>query len=379
MSSVARLDNRTPFAAFHVLLPDGEGGEVELIVVKAAFECSSDGALRVADEPTPVRMVDEARGEPGRSGPLHDHDLVLHKPRVDVLVHGQAHAPYGEPAGELLVEIRIARGPQDILLHKSLVVCGDRRWEGEERDRAAAPEPFTAMPLCWERAFGGMLGPLAEGEEDEDDRAELRNPVGVGFRGARSVDEAVASELPNIEYPDARVASPGDRVRPAGLGPVGRGWAPRLARAGTFDERWKARRWPLRPQDYDPAFDQSAPDDQLLDIYPAGAELALGNLSPAGIWVLRLPTLDLPVHLLWEDRASQVGLRVDTLEIFPERRRLELTGRVLVPVDRRRPPLREIIVGHVTPAWLRARRRGKHYLDFHGTGGVDLSRPYFHG
>lgn len=359
MAFLASLSNHTPFAAQHLLLPDGEGGELILVVVKASLEFTRDGRLVIADEPTPVRPADEFRGQPGASGLRHDHDLAEAKPRVDLLVHGRAYAPYGELARDLLVELRVGE------LHKALIVCGDRRWEDGQ---PSAPAPFESLELCWERAFGGTR---------DRETVDGRNPVGVGYARARSADPEILSELPNIEYPDQRVQSPDDRKpAPAGFGPVARAWSPRRELAGTFDQAWKARRWPLRPRDYDPAHNQAAPADQQLDHYPAGAEVALTNLSPAGIWVFRLPHFDVPLNAFYDDRWTRPQLRVDTVEIDAEERTLALTARVALPVDRRRPPLRELVLGHMQPGWLRAKHARKCYVDLRGTGGVDLRKAY---
>ncbi|MCA9699860.1 MAG: DUF2169 domain-containing protein, partial [Myxococcales bacterium] len=179
------------------------------------------------------------------------------------------------------------------------------------------------------------------------------------------------------ELADDRMQTRDQQPAPAGLGPVGRGWSPRLARAGTFDDDWKRRRWPLRPHDYDPAHDQSAPDDQQFEDPAGGLELALVNMTPSGLRVLRVPTLDVPVQLFYEDRWLSPALRVDTVLIEPERNRLELTGRVVVPVERRRPLLREIVLGHVSPGWIKARREGKCHLDLRTGKGDRRVHPCF--
>ncbi len=40
-----------------------------------------------------------------------------------------------------------------------------------------------------------------------------------------------------------------------------------------------------------------------------------------------------------------------------------LTGRATISVERRRAPLTEIVVGHVEPAWFKAKRLGKCHVD----------------
>lgn len=351
MSFVATLDNRTPFAALHCLLPDGQGGEAVLVIVKASFAIDERGEPSLAQAQVDVRLVDEPR-DAKRGIPRWDSDLVLFKPRVDVLIEGAAYAPHGRPAQSCFVELHVHAPEGDaVLLSKSLLVTGDRVWEGEQPSRAA---PFVRMPLAWERAYGGTRA---------HDRVDERNPLGIGFLGARSIDPEVGSELPNIEEPGATLVHPEGASVPAGFSTVGRAWLPRRALAGTFDEAWKRRRWPLAPRDFDPAFHQSAAGDQQLDRYLGGERVRLVNMTPEGEWLLRLPRLDVPVHLICEDRLDRAQLRVDTVEIEPELRRVVVTGRVAIAVEPRQARLEQIVLGHVTPAWLRAKQTGKCHLD----------------
>ncbi len=388
---LAILDNRTPFAALHMPMPDGEGGELVLVVLKASFEFSAAGVLGLAAEQTPVRMADETRRpdwrpEEALPGPWRDHDLALFKPEVDVLVDGLAHVPFGEQASEIPVSLRVGD-----VLSKTVLVTGDRRWDprggrnhGEQQSwEPGRPESFSTLPLCWERAYGGTRSRVNEAGEVEVE-FETRNPVGLGHGrslGAPVVGDPARPELPNLEYPEQRLRSPGADVAPAGFGPVGRGWSPRLELAGTFDLDWKDRRWPLRPRDYDPHHEQSAPADQRIQRYRGGEEVELRNMSPAGIWLFRLPHFDVPLRCFYPDRRaaplSVEAMAVDTIEIEPETRRITLTARARIPVDTRRSPLRDIVLGHPTPGWIRARQTRRRYLDFHGTGGTDMRPCYW--
>jgi hypothetical protein len=346
MSFIATLDNRTRFTALHCPLPDGQGGEVVLVVVKAGFTIAADGSATPLDDAVEIRMTDELRGDPKRGSPLWDADLAVFKPRVDVLVEGLAHAPRERPAEQCFVELHVADE-----IAKSVLVSGDRIWEGDQPSR---PAPFLTIPLSWERAYGGTRS---------RELADERNPVGIGYHGARSADPEVHSELPNLEDPGAALVRPDTISAPVGFGTVGRAWLPRRALAGTFDDGWKRRRWPLAPRDFDPAYHQSAPADQQLSRYVGGAPVRLVNLTAEGEWLFRLPSFEVPVHLVYEDRLAQPELRVDTVEIEPELRRVVLTGRVAIVVEPRRGPLEEIILGEVAPAWLAARRTGKRHVE----------------
>src|SRR4051794_17261622 len=149
----------------------------------------------------------------------HETDLVWGKPGTDVLVTGSAHAPEGRPVSQL--PVAFALGP----VLRQAVILGDRVWErGVVGHRQGSPQPFTAMPLLWERAFGGsdMAG--------HPPAWEPRNPVGCGF--VRLGRPPLTMSLPNIEDLRARIASPWDRPAPVGFGPIGRHWQPRAAYAG---------------------------------------------------------------------------------------------------------------------------------------------------
>jgi hypothetical protein len=366
MSFVATLDNRTPLDAMHVLMPDGQGGEAVLVVVKSAFDIANDGTPHPSETPAKIRLADEFVGDPAHGHPLADGDLVLHKPRVDVLIHGAvAYAPKGRPTTSLFVELHVGfpGGPaSDVAAHdrkqaqllKSLRVTGDRVWMD---DAASEPLPFVSMPIGWERAYGGTTQ-LPEGKREIDER----NPFGIGWSGARSHDPEILSELPNLEDPEAPMVRRDSTCVPASFGLLARGWLPRRKLAGTYDADWQQRRWPLAPRDFDPAFNQSA---------------RLVNLPPEGEWLFRIPELDVPVHLLFEDRLEPARLTIDTVEIEPEARRVTLTQRLAVPVVRGASRLAQIVVGHVKPGWLRARASGKCFLDARGEDGSMPKRAWF--
>jgi hypothetical protein len=386
MSFIATLDNRTQFTpgldAMHLLMPDGQGGEAVLLVVKSAFDIASDGTAQPSATPAKIRMADEFIGEPARGYPLADGDLVLHKPRVDVLIHGAiAYAPKGRPSTSLFVELHIGfpGGPaSDVAAHdraqaqliKSLRVTGDRVWQDND---ASDPLPFVSMPIGWERAYGGTK-PRAG---DDDIELDERNPFGIGWAGARSSNPDIFSELPNLEDPEAPIVRRDSACVPASFGVLGRAWLPRRKLAGTYDEDWQRRRWPLAPRDFDPAFHQSAPADQQLERCVGGEPVRLVNLTPEGEWLFRIPRLDVPVHLLFEDRLARADLVIDTVEIEPEARRVTLTQRLAVPIVRGSSRLAQIVVGHVKPGWLRARATGKCFLDARGEAGSDPSRAWF--
>ena len=357
MAFAVWLENRTPFdAATHVQV-DADGQEVLVLMLSASFEAQGAGGLAPAAEQLPVAFADVPNGDPALSSTRYEADVAPVKPGVEVIVNGCAHAPGGRPAAEVQVGLRL--GP----IRKVLNVVGDR---ARAAGGYSAPQPFVAMPLVWERAWGGTVA---------DGRSEPRNPVGVGFLGAPSADPAVRSEAPNVTYPGDPANGPGDRPAPAGLGVVGRGWRPRLGFAGTYDQAWIDAQWPLPPKDLDPRCHLCAPADQQAPALPPGAVATLVNLTPDGRWDFALPRIAAPLRLVFDDRVEEAAFAPDTVLIEPGIRRVTLKARRAFVTRRNAPALREIVFGHLSPVWLNARRKRKAYVSRLGGDGTLTDRP----
>jgi hypothetical protein len=286
------VDNRTPFAAERAWVRDRDGAEIWLVAVKATFDILPDGSMIPSKEQPPVLYVPEYFGEPGKSSIKYEADLIRTKTTTDVLVVGQAHAPGGKAATEIDAGFRV--GP----LQKILRVIGDRTWEG---GGISKPEPFVTMPLCYERAFGGV--DLKSEHPDRD--WEWPNPLGTGFAVSRANSNGLS--LPNFEYPDRLIGSWDDRPPPAGFGPVGSHWQPRASYAGTYDDNWMKNRQPLLPEDFDDRFHQCAPADQQAPQFLTGGEpVVLLNLTPSGNLRFLLPKVFLGFDTRFYDGDRQI-------------------------------------------------------------------------
>src|SRR5512139_3370203 len=141
------LINLTPFAAERLILMNGEGFEVLLVVVKATYAIQ-DGAPVLAEVQEGVVLADEYVGEPGESSLRRAAETSLGKPAADVVVTGSAYSRRDRPT-EALVILDI--GP----VRKAVMVRGDRVWEGRLGGRPSSPQAFVSLPLVYERAFGG--------------------------------------------------------------------------------------------------------------------------------------------------------------------------------------------------------------------------------
>ncbi|NVB36434.1 DUF2169 domain-containing protein [Pseudenhygromyxa sp. WMMC2535] len=209
----------------------------------------------------PPRLLPEAAmwafaGERlGAEGAL---DVGIPKACGEYLIHGSAYAPGGVAVPELPVGVRV--GP----LSKQLQVSGDRYWVG--RTQPSAAQPFTELPLAWDRAYGGPDFP--------------RNPLGRGRAEVELIGQP-AVLLPNVEDPRALIDAADQDVEPAGLRAIDISWPQRSALAGTYDQRWLEELFPGFAADVDWGVHNIAPRDQQREGWWRGGEdWELINLHP---------------------------------------------------------------------------------------------------
>lgn len=321
-----QLDNRTPFAAARAWVRDRDGAEIWLVATRCTFDIDPDGGLRIAQPQPPAVMVPEYRDPtaPTRSSLTRDLDLVRTKTTTDVVVLGQAHAPGGRPVAALDIGLRV--GP----VVKALRVTGDRLWQNGS---PTPPIPFVRLPLCWERAYGG-IDPASR--DTPNPQWDPRNPIGRGF--ARTADAVEGQPLPNIEYPDRRVRAWHDRPEPAGMGPVCAHWEPRVRLAGTYDARWERERFPLLPDDFDDRHYQCAPADQQAPRFLVGGEpVTLINLSPGGELRFSLPRVHLGLETVFYtgERQRHAPPRLHSVILEPDIPRVALVWHSALPCHSR--------------------------------------------
>jgi uncharacterized protein YjbI with pentapeptide repeats len=165
-------------------------------------------------------------------------DEGLPKPGAEVLVAGLCRTPGKKPLPAMEVAFRVGS------VRRHLAVFGDR--ERLPGGGLTDPLPFTAMPLTWDRAFGGPDFPA--------------NPEGKGLEK----DDAPGVHAPNIENPARFILSGDDRPDPVCPFPVAADNPLRRALSGTYDKVWLDTRWPAFPDDLDPEFFYSAQQAQRL-------------------------------------------------------------------------------------------------------------------
>jgi hypothetical protein len=329
--------NTTGMPAELCVSTDKTGRDYCVCVVKGTFDIDQHGEAKLAEEQAPFVYADVHYGEPGTTSIRYECDFAPFKPNADIIVNGQAMSPQDKPVTELLVGVKVGN------VQKVIKVVGDRCWEnGLSGLRASAPKPFVSMPLVYERSFGGSDNSHSDPKHQG---AELRNPVGAGYRKNPDPRAAEGLPLPNLEDPRQPMRGWTDKVSPVGCGVVGRGWQPRIRHAGTYDERWLNERFPFLPEDFDERYFQSAPADQQTDLPIEGETVRCVNLSPGAFLQFAIPKRKFPVTFRFRDRDEQAKPNLDTVIIEPDQHRVILIWRTRVQLGVKLNALREVMVG----------------------------------
>lgn len=323
------LTNATSLSALAVPYQDARGAEVVLLLAKATY-VQRAGALVPADEPAPVRTVDVptdadavARGE--ESSLRHPSDVGGAKPGADVVVLGDATSRRRVTTMDVTV-----RTPERTVV---LRVHGPRTFRSGVRGVSVTPAlPFERASLTFEHAWGGV---------SRDRRVvDWRNPVGRGVHA--SPGELDGAPAPTVEDPAHPIegATPSD---PVGFGAVAAWWSPRRELAGTMDATWQETRMPLPPVDFDPRFHHVAhPRLQVRRPLRPGDAIATMGIGIEGAFQVTVPPLAPVAHLRRTDAPrATVPLVLDLALLEPERGRVELTYRGVVPLGRGATLLRE--------------------------------------
>ena len=178
---------------------------------------------------------------------------------------------------------------------------------------------FTELPLRWNYAFGGhhLLNKSIDNSGTPFfNEMCYTNPLGTGWveegyfdacekvNSYRKQDEKIENykviAAPRVEFHMQRQPKPAfvkhpknvkldskvmDKIsvkypyQPAGFGFVGRSWSPRIALAGTYDDKWVEEQHPYPPHDIDYAYWNAAPKDQQIEFFHPQARIELWNLT----------------------------------------------------------------------------------------------------
>lgn len=231
----------------------------------------------------------------------------------------------------------------------------------------------TKVPLLYELAYGGSsvvphpdFGRRTDAPEFLLNEVCFLNPLGRGWMHAdleRALKEAGRSlpsswPAPQIETPDGLLQGPditpqaaGQQPpqmleqsrhyagRPAGFGPVGRAWTPRIQRAGSYDDQWLEARWPNLPKDFDMGYWNAAPEDQQIVFPRPDCYVELGNLidpalCPSGHAFIALPGHRVSVVFHLASGLMMGGVcAIDTLHVDTDAMELTLVWRASVSAE----------------------------------------------
>ncbi len=320
------LRNDTAVTAAMVPVLTAQGWAL-LVVLKQRFEVLADGALRPLHDAA-VRFADEpwSSEDPAGSSIKYPHDLAPGKPSTDVVVVGDALAPAGREVLSLDVAVEVGT------LSRAVRVFGPRTWyDAGGRHVPTDPIPFTSCSIRWENAFGGI-----DDTEPEALLEEPRNPIGRGL--VRSATSLTGQLVPQLEDPTDPIQSHRSRPKPAGLGAIGPGYAPRRDLAGTYDAAWRRYRMPRPPDDLDPRFHQCAPPElQTPSPLYGGEPVRLLGLHRDGAISFRLPERYFLVEVPAGSASEEHTAMLDTVLIEPNELRVELTWRSCFPWPRQGP------------------------------------------
>ncbi len=325
-----QLLNKTPFAAKMALLPNEEGVDSLYINLKATFNIAKDWTL--VDEQTLPVEADEYWGEPAQSSIRYGSDFHLGKLASDIILSGHACAPGQKPVRQLDVELSVGQ------VKKSVRVFGDRQWQ---QGQATQPEPFTMMPMIYEKAFGGK-----HIEEKQFISSDVRNPVGCGYVGKRKVEEIEGLKLPNLEDPAQLIRSPQDSPVPACFGCVAPHWEPRASLAGTYDEQWETQRAPYLPDDFDKRFFNVAHSDLIYPGYLQGGEnVTITNMRAEGNLNFKLPLIKPVLKIVSGGLHKTPGFNLETLLIEPDHMQLSMLWKASMTCDKKQFEIGEVQIG----------------------------------
>jgi hypothetical protein len=310
-----QIINQTPYASAQSWVRDRDGRETWLVIAKATFDVTSDGQTFLSAKQAEVVRSPVYRSDPAdKSSLIYENDCVLGKQATDIVVNGHVVAPNGTPVRSLDVAMQVGS------VRKILKVFGNRVWRAGGGG-LSVPEPFTKMPLTYERAFGGV----DQGSENPGRDWYWPNPVGVGF--VASASRVTHLRAPNIEYPDQLITSWESRPAPAGFGVLASHWQERAKLSGTYDKAWEDKRQPLLPLDFDIRHYQSVPKDQQAPGFLVGGErCAVTNMTASGAMRFTLPVIKLLLETRFQDgrKVNNPAPRLHTVIVEPDHSRVSL-------------------------------------------------------
>ncbi len=285
-----------------ILTPDGE----KLLTVAKGTWILRRGDVVLTPLPEaearPIRGAEVFWGDPVTTPPKYPCDLMPIKRATDVIVVAKGHAPNDKPVPSFDVGVTVGT------LQKRLRIHGLRVWQ-QSGAGMSAPRPLVEQEIRYDCAWGGVdasdLGRVV---------GDMRNPVGNGY--VRDNDQLSDQLAPCIEDPADPIRSVMSKPAPAGFGPLGPHWSPRIEHAGTYDEAWQRDQAPLPARDLDVRHYQCASPGLVADPpFGGGEPVQLDNLVPGGGSLrFSLPRVRVHIdHAVKNQPAGHFEPRIDTV------------------------------------------------------------------
>jgi hypothetical protein len=387
-----QFENLTPFHSMAFQSLDLDGHYCTTVVIKVGYRIvidSTNGTSElqlIEQEPLPLVLADEHWDDDPLGSIKQESDLAPFKPRCDLLIAGNTHAPEGKPSDQWPVRVRLTQTFSEnsntdqnnntekksgaiTLIDKTLYVYAPGYFQKFFFGWALKRDKYTTqIQLRWDYAFGGaskIANPKYQQDPNQPEwllnEACFSNPVGCGWVDKRHQKFARKAAQPSLEtipapcifYPNEAITEPVFFQQPktainakdmqaivkqypcrsAGFGTVGRSWAPRVSLTGTYDERWQQERWPLSPTDFDEHYWNSAPQDQQCAWPNADCQLETwflfsSELAPQGYVQIQLPGHRAFVMTrLQDDTPIPLAANIDTLLLDTEKQQLEVVWR----------------------------------------------------
>lgn len=321
------LLNATPVVMDRAILWDRTGAEQLILALKGTWDIGPNGALTLAPEQSPVVAVDVFHGEPDSSSIAQEAEMGLPKLTTDIFLVGSVRARNRDTR---VMDVQLKAGR----LGMTARISGPRFWQRRLGvAKVSEPEPFEAVPLMWENAFGGTD---CSPDREKHHTWLAENPVGRGWRAKHSKLEWIDQPLPCIEHPRDQLGTLGQKVRTVGFGPICRHWEPRRRYAGTYDERWTEERMPLLPDDFDDRFHNSAPPGLVARHYlQGGQEVIVTGCTSERVLRLELPRVEALGFALVDDQPLHARMELNSVTVDVDRRQLRLLWKSALNVHRR--------------------------------------------
>lgn len=333
--------NHTPFPAIAFRQYNLAGQMNGVVAVRGTFKLVENAKMRVADRQASLVMSDTYTGNPHQTSCIAQTDLVPYKPGTDITFIGSTFAPGGIPSQSWRCGMRIGSTSKFLTVHgpRDWVPTATKTWRGALARKMyediswdlSKAKPVNAVPLDWDRAYGGAL-PTAEGSVPDVVRT---NPLGRGVVPHLTQYDATSIIAPQIESQENPVSDWRVEYSPEGFGFISPWWRQRQQHAGTYDDAWLNERHPLLPADFDFRFWQCAHPDLIVEPWLIGKEsFELVNLMPEiENFVGRLPDIQLRMRLQIGERYGVTDLVLDGVhfDMRPDVENVYLTWRAGFP------------------------------------------------